>query len=650
MSKTIEIPDWLLRESPPSPPPPPVDDHRVEGLVNGFIAGKQVALFDAPDAYYRTEGADAVDGAPAITQRLQDLRNAALDQARDDGERAALAPRLDAHLDDAMDGIRRHVAAQQTVRQRGIIATRQALIQRAAQLEHDNDDKIAGLAEAHASAARELARLSGVEPGSDDEADILNAARSQILRAAIEQRIANAKGAQAIDLHDRMTDALTPADRHALQLPIAATRDDTATDAWLARQDATDGPPLIDRVESDDTLPDTQRLILRAKIGARESADESNRVATVKGLDDQLAAATKAIAIQPSQYRIGTLNALAQAYADAGEPDKANDTRRLASQESLLRLFAQTGVATQQRQLDQMSGPERTMAEAIMNQQADAFAKDPYAAGTALYPDVGPALPEEDAEGRLRQIRVIDARRGAAASDPNHNEPSTTQPDGGLTPVNLSPAESDAPTRSASDADGVTGDSRGVQIAEPTPDDFRPIGAPARGVAPPTEPPSNDPELEKAFEAWPGVKVTLPNGNGIPDATSPTGYVMAPFNDLKSVAEAGKRERLNAAISPVETLRHYLAQGGVFDYQRRAYKYGKDGFTQLRQFRNISNINAGLFAQKLKLPLWVTLKIAGEYASKNSSNAKADQPFSLDPQTMDFIVTGYHLGDDGVIE
>ena len=32
--------------------------------------------------------------------------------ARDDGERAALAPRLDAHIDDAMDGIGRHVAAQ----------------------------------------------------------------------------------------------------------------------------------------------------------------------------------------------------------------------------------------------------------------------------------------------------------------------------------------------------------------------------------------------------------------------------------------------------------------------------------------------------------------------------------------------------------
>ena len=127
----------------------------------------------------------------------------------------------------------------------------------------------------------------------------------------------------------------------------------------------------------------------------------------MKGLDDQLAAATQAIATQPSQYRTGTLNALAKAYEDAGAPEQATDTRRLASQESILRLFAQTGVAAQQRALAEMSGPERTMAEAIMNHQAEAFAKDPYAAGAALYPDVGPALPEEDAEGRLRQtLRV----------------------------------------------------------------------------------------------------------------------------------------------------------------------------------------------------------------------------------------------------
>src|SRR6185312_17496885 len=109
-----EIPEWLVAQSAP-PPPPPVDDHRVEDLVNGFIAAKQDALFEAPDAYYRTEGADAVDGAPAIAQRLQDLRSTKLEQARDDGERAALDLRLNAHMDDAMDGIGRHVEAQQVV-------------------------------------------------------------------------------------------------------------------------------------------------------------------------------------------------------------------------------------------------------------------------------------------------------------------------------------------------------------------------------------------------------------------------------------------------------------------------------------------------------------------------------------------------------
>ena len=146
MSTTFEIPEWLIEQS--DPPLPPVDDHRVEGLVNGFIADKQAALVEAPDAYYRQQGAAAVDGAPALAQRLQDLRSATLDQARDDGERAALGPRLDAHVDDAMDGIGRHVAAQRLVFQRNTLRTRQALIQRAAELEHDNDGKIAGLADA----------------------------------------------------------------------------------------------------------------------------------------------------------------------------------------------------------------------------------------------------------------------------------------------------------------------------------------------------------------------------------------------------------------------------------------------------------------------------------------------------------------------
>lgn len=77
MSAQFSFPDWLPRAEPS--PLPPVDDHRIENLVNRFIAGKQEALFTAPDAFYRLAGGDAVDGEPAIAERLQALRAATLE-------------------------------------------------------------------------------------------------------------------------------------------------------------------------------------------------------------------------------------------------------------------------------------------------------------------------------------------------------------------------------------------------------------------------------------------------------------------------------------------------------------------------------------------------------------------------------------------
>jgi hypothetical protein len=58
--------------APPLPAPPPPDpriaredkianDTRVESELNHFIAAKQDALFNAPDAFYRTQGRDAID-------------------------------------------------------------------------------------------------------------------------------------------------------------------------------------------------------------------------------------------------------------------------------------------------------------------------------------------------------------------------------------------------------------------------------------------------------------------------------------------------------------------------------------------------------------------------------------------------------------
>jgi hypothetical protein len=76
MSFEFDLPaSWRDTPAPPTPAPPEVDHHRIEGLVNDFISAKQDALFTAPDAFYRRIGGDAVDGAPAIFQRLDDRAN-----------------------------------------------------------------------------------------------------------------------------------------------------------------------------------------------------------------------------------------------------------------------------------------------------------------------------------------------------------------------------------------------------------------------------------------------------------------------------------------------------------------------------------------------------------------------------------------------
>ena len=271
--RPFEIPDWLVDNTSPAPvllDTSDVDPHRVEDLVNRFIAGKQDALFLAPDAYYRTGGRDAVDGVPDIVDRLDDLRNTTLQAAGDEATRFMLAPRLDAHLDDARYGIDRHVTAQHDALTRQIIGERQRLIQHAAELEHNNGDKLAGLAEAHASAAQELARMNG-EP----EAAAMDAARSAIWRTAIDQRLGNGNGPQAIDLFDQVKNQIAPDDHLSLDGPLQVARNDQAANQWIANQTGTDGPSLQDRAAADPALPPDTKLIVRAKLDARDSAEET---------------------------------------------------------------------------------------------------------------------------------------------------------------------------------------------------------------------------------------------------------------------------------------------------------------------------------------------------------------------------------------
>jgi hypothetical protein len=202
-------------------------------------------------------------------------------------------------------------------------------------------------------------------------------------------------------------------------------------------------------------------------------------------------------------------------------------------------------------------------------------------------------------------------------------------------------------------------DSKDVQVARAAPSEIRPTDAPRLGIGPPTEPPSNDQDLEKAFQRQTGVEVKLPDSSYIEDLHSPTGRVMAPFNDLMEVAASGRRAREEIENNPGPpnngeilakiraALKTNVGQGGTYDYQRRANKYGKDGFTQLPQFRNISNVNVGLFSRQFGLSLNLTLTIAGLYALARSSNSSLSKPYFLDEDTRKYIEAGYRIGESG---
>jgi hypothetical protein len=72
------------------------------------------------------------------------------------------------------------------------------------------------------------------------------------------------------------------------------------------------------------------------------------------------------------------------------------------------------------------------------------------------------------------------------------------------------------------------------------------------------------------------------------------------------------------------------------------------GFTQLRQFRNVSNFNVGLLCQQVGLTLNETLSFAGLYAARFSSNADATRPYGLNTDAYNYIVVGYKVGQSGV--
>ena len=249
----------------------------------------------------------------------------------------------------------------------------------------------------------------------EPEGAAMDAARSAIWRAAIDQRVTNGNGPQALALFDGVQNQLSASDKLSLDTPMQVARQDQTAEQWIAKQSTTDGPPLQERVGADPDLPLDTKHIIRAKVDAYDSAQESKRAATVQALDDQVRAAYRAQAANPGAYKPGTFARLADAYAAAGDLERADGARRVAEWESFMLVFTQASAERQQRMIDALPpGEKRDHATGLRDLQAEFFSRDAFAAGTTVYKDVGPAVPIDDVEGRVRQARQIAQLRGDA--------------------------------------------------------------------------------------------------------------------------------------------------------------------------------------------------------------------------------------------
>jgi hypothetical protein len=201
----IKLADSMFAPPEPNPAPaPPVDptiaraqaiadNTYAEEALNGFIAAKQHALFEAPDAYYRTEGSDAIYSMPSILDALEKLRTTSLDGLANDAQRDRLAPALDAHLELARGDVARHVAEQSLAWQRQTALDRIALLTKEAAFHHNDDDRITALGIAAENAARAHARIGDAPLDTAAEDAAAAAARNGVLDAVQQARAANGR-------------------------------------------------------------------------------------------------------------------------------------------------------------------------------------------------------------------------------------------------------------------------------------------------------------------------------------------------------------------------------------------------------------------------------------------------------------------------
>ncbi len=193
-----------------------VDNTAAEEGLNDFMAAKQAALFDAPDGFYHTQGSDAADAAPSTLDKLNRMKDQALDGMDNDAQRNKLGQAIDTHLTLAGQDIDRHVAEQNLAWQRQTAQGRIDALMREASLHHNDDELVDEMSNAAANAARAHLRVGGAPVDIDTEDAAATKAKSGIYHMAILGHLDRGNNEDAATMLDRLSDQLDP--EHAAEL------------------------------------------------------------------------------------------------------------------------------------------------------------------------------------------------------------------------------------------------------------------------------------------------------------------------------------------------------------------------------------------------------------------------------------------------
>ena len=97
----------------------------------------------------------------------------------------------------------------------------------------------------------------------EPEAAAMEATRSAIWRTAIDQRLSNGNGPQAITLFDRVKGQLASDDRRQFDLPIQQAVLNRTADQWIEREGPIPGIPLTARLQDDPALSPPEKALVR---------------------------------------------------------------------------------------------------------------------------------------------------------------------------------------------------------------------------------------------------------------------------------------------------------------------------------------------------------------------------------------------------